>query len=93
MAPTTLSAVIGRLERKGHVERASNPGDRRSYLLELTDLGIEAWRANGRLLLQLIGDIDGRLERAPDDVRAALADLDRALRRVAADRAGAPGSA
>src|SRR4051794_17594704 len=36
MAPTTLSAVIDRLARKGHVRRRPNPDDGRSYLLELT---------------------------------------------------------
>jgi DNA-binding MarR family transcriptional regulator len=37
-----LSTVLfraGKLERRGHAERAPNPDDRRSYLLRLTDDG------------------------------------------------------
>jgi DNA-binding MarR family transcriptional regulator len=37
-----LSTVLfrsGKLERRGHVERAPNPDDRRSYLLRLSDEG------------------------------------------------------
>jgi DNA-binding MarR family transcriptional regulator len=39
LAPTTLSAVIDRLERGGLVNRAVNPADRRSTLVVPTALG------------------------------------------------------
>ena len=37
--PTTLTSVLDRLERRGHLTRGVNPGDRRSVLVELTDSG------------------------------------------------------
>ena len=39
LPPTTLTAVIDRLERRGLVKRASNPSDRRSTLVVPTALG------------------------------------------------------
>ena len=36
---TTVSSYVKRLEPRGHVERAPNPDDGRSYLLHLTDAG------------------------------------------------------
>jgi DNA-binding MarR family transcriptional regulator len=40
--PTTLTSVLDRLERRGHVTRGTRAGDRRSVLIELTDSGREA---------------------------------------------------
>jgi DNA-binding MarR family transcriptional regulator len=37
--PTTLTSVLDRLERRGHITRATSAGDRRSVLIELTDSG------------------------------------------------------
>lgn len=37
--PTTLTSVLDRLERRGHVTRGTLAGDRRSVLVELTDSG------------------------------------------------------
>ena len=34
--PTTLTSVLDRLERRGHITRGSRPGDRRAVLVELT---------------------------------------------------------
>ena len=39
MPLTTVLFRVGRLEKRGHVERIPNPDDRRSYLLELTHRG------------------------------------------------------
>ena len=39
LPPTTLTAVIDRLERKGLIKRAVNPADRRSMLVVPTALG------------------------------------------------------
>ena len=38
-----LSGVIGRLERAGHVESGSDPLDRRSRLIRMTDGGRDVW--------------------------------------------------
>src|SRR5262245_53200973 len=40
MAPTTMSSVLGRLERRGLVERLRDPNDGRRYVLRLTDEGM-----------------------------------------------------
>ena len=37
--PTTLTRVLNRLERRGHISRGSRPGDRRVVLIELTASG------------------------------------------------------
>ena len=37
--PTTLTSVLDRLERRGHITRGSRPGDRRAVLIELTSSG------------------------------------------------------
>ncbi|MFD7561505.1 MarR family winged helix-turn-helix transcriptional regulator [Streptomyces sp. NPDC059835] len=34
--PTTLTSVLDRLERRGHITRGARPGDRRAVLVELT---------------------------------------------------------
>ena len=40
--PTTLTSVLDRLERRGHVVRGNRPGDRRSVLVSLTEPGRQA---------------------------------------------------
>ncbi|MEK2491709.1 MarR family transcriptional regulator [Kitasatospora purpeofusca] len=37
--PTTLTSVLDRLERRGHITRGTRPGDRRAVLIELTTSG------------------------------------------------------
>ncbi|SEG91666.1 DNA-binding transcriptional regulator, MarR family [Actinacidiphila yanglinensis] len=37
--PTTLTSVLDRLERRGHITRGTRAGDRRSVLVELTPAG------------------------------------------------------
>lgn len=37
--PTTLTSVLDRLERGGHITRGTRPGDRRAVLIELTPSG------------------------------------------------------
>jgi MarR family transcriptional regulator, organic hydroperoxide resistance regulator len=37
--PTTLTSVLDRLERRGHITRGTRAGDRRSVLVELTSSG------------------------------------------------------
>ena len=39
MPLSTVLFRVGRLEKRGHVERDPNPDDRRSYLVQLTDAG------------------------------------------------------
>lgn len=49
---TTMVKLIDRLEAAGQVARTRNPGDRRSYLLTLTDEGQDALRAMGPALAE-----------------------------------------
>ena len=40
--PTTLTSVLDRLERRGHITRSPRLGDRRGVLIELTSSGRQA---------------------------------------------------
>jgi len=40
--PTTLTSVLDRLERRGHITRGGRPGDRRAVLVQLTSSGRQA---------------------------------------------------
>jgi MarR family transcriptional regulator, organic hydroperoxide resistance regulator len=40
--PTTMTSVLDRLERRGHISRGSLPGNRRAVLVELTPSGRRA---------------------------------------------------
>ena len=51
--PTTLTSVLDRLERRGHITRGTRAGDRRSVLIELTDSGREAAAVITRTLTDL----------------------------------------
>lgn len=44
-SPSTITGVVDTLEKKGLVRRVSNPQDRRSLLVRLTDRGREMQRA------------------------------------------------
>ena len=52
--PTTLTSVLDRLERRGHVTRGTLAGDRRSVLIELTDSG----RSAAGVIIQTLTDIE-----------------------------------
>jgi DNA-binding MarR family transcriptional regulator len=51
--PTTLTSVLDRLERRGHITRGPLAGDRRSVLIELTDSGRTAAAVIGQTLAGL----------------------------------------
>jgi MarR family transcriptional regulator, organic hydroperoxide resistance regulator len=54
--PTTLTSVLDRLERRGHITRGTLAGDRRSVLIELTDSG----RAAAAVIRQTLADVEDR---------------------------------
>ena len=54
--PTTLTSVLDRLERRGHVTRTARAGDRRSVLIELTGSGHEA----AAVITRTLADIEHR---------------------------------
>jgi DNA-binding MarR family transcriptional regulator len=82
MAPTTLSAVIDRLLRKGQVRKRPNPDDGRSYLLELTAKGRATNARNGARFNAVIGRVRAELEAAEEDVLETMRVLEAALRRA-----------
>jgi DNA-binding MarR family transcriptional regulator len=54
--PTTLTSVLDRLERRGHISRGSLPGDRRAVLIELTPSG----RVTAATIRQAVTDLERR---------------------------------
>ena len=53
---TTLTGVLDRLEKRGHITRGARPGDRRAVLIELTDSG----RAAAATIRQTFADVERR---------------------------------
>ena len=54
--PTTLTSVLDRLERRGHITRGTRAGDRRSVLIELTPSG----RLAADTIRQTLTDLERR---------------------------------
>ena len=67
--PTTLTSVLDRLERRGHITRGTRPGDRRAVLIELTSSG----RLAAATIRQAIAGLEHRaLGGLPEDAIACL---------------------
>ncbi|MFG1924617.1 MarR family winged helix-turn-helix transcriptional regulator [Cryptosporangium sp. NPDC048952] len=67
--PTTLTSVLDRLERRGHITRGVRPGDRRVVLIELTASG----RATAAVVADAIRSLEQRtLGRLPAESLAGL---------------------
>ena len=58
---STFTSLLDRLERDGLVRRESNPADRRSFLIHITERGGELTARLNRLLERLEADIRARL--------------------------------
>jgi DNA-binding MarR family transcriptional regulator len=82
MSPTTLSAMIERLVRKGQVRRVRHPEDGRSYRLEPTARGKATNARNSDRLLVRLQSLRANLEGDPDDILDALGRLEDALRKT-----------
>jgi DNA-binding MarR family transcriptional regulator len=54
--PTTLTSVLDRLERRGHIERGPRPGDRRVVVITLTPAGEET----AATIRAAIGELEAR---------------------------------
>jgi DNA-binding MarR family transcriptional regulator len=80
LSPTTLSAMIERLVRKGEVERLRHPADGRSYVLEPTAQGKATQAAIGIRFRKAIGEVRGHLGEDADGVLVALRQFEAALR-------------
>ena len=82
MAPTTLSAMIDRLVKKGQVRRVRNPDDGRSYVLELTAKGKATNSRNVARFAEAIATLRSNLEMEEEAVLEALRALERAIRKT-----------
>jgi DNA-binding MarR family transcriptional regulator len=78
----TLTAHIERLTAAGHIDRRPNPNDGRSYLLDLTVLGAQTMKTNGRALLAAQQALELHLPAGSRELTAMLGHL-----RVAAEAA------
>jgi MarR family transcriptional repressor of emrRAB len=79
--PTTLTSVLDRLERRGHLTRGTRPGDRRVVVIELTASGRLAAGTIRQVLAELEGQALGGL---PPESIAGFRTVLRALAEVPA---------
>jgi DNA-binding MarR family transcriptional regulator len=82
LAATTLSAMIERLVRKGHLRRVRHPEDGRSYLLALTAKGRAANARAGRRMRELEAELGAQLGRDEEEILEAMRALESAMRRA-----------
>jgi DNA-binding MarR family transcriptional regulator len=79
---TSVSSYVKRFESRGHVERETNPDDRRSYRLRLTDDGLEAHRLAAECFRPVLADVEEAVGRSLEAVTRALTSVSRALHEV-----------
>lgn len=78
VAPASISGIVSRLGDKGLVERAANPGDRRSFLVELTKPGGQLLqRGRGERTALLAARLRNLSSAERDTLAAAVALLER----------------
>jgi DNA-binding MarR family transcriptional regulator len=80
LAPTTVSAMVDRLVRKGQVKKVRNPDDGRSYLLEPTAKGRATHARCGARFVEVIAQVRDTLEGDEEEILAAMRTLEAALR-------------
>lgn len=85
LVPSRLVVLVDELESAGLIERRRDPGDRRHYLLHLTDAGVERVREIGAVAME-----HGAELLAPLSARER-ADLTRLLTGLATHHGLAPG--
>lgn len=85
---STASRVVDALERKGYVERAPHPADRRALLLTPTPSGREL---HARIQRDLLEEEEALLAGFAPEVRRSMIQLLRQLARAAASRVDAGG--
>jgi DNA-binding MarR family transcriptional regulator len=76
---STLTSVLDRLERRGHINRGASPGDRRAVLITLTSSG----QLTATTIRQAIAGLERRaLDGLPTEAIAGLRDALQALTEV-----------
>ncbi|MFF0474766.1 MarR family winged helix-turn-helix transcriptional regulator [Streptomyces sp. NPDC004284] len=79
--PTTLTSVLDRLERRGHITRGTRPGDRRVVVVELSESG----RLTADTIRRTLADVETRaLDGLPAEAVAGFHTVLRALAEVSA---------
>jgi DNA-binding MarR family transcriptional regulator len=76
--PTTISRYVAGFVERGLVERAPNPADRRSYLLEVTEEGRGVVRKIAPRFRRIVDELRERLD--VDAIDARLVEFERAAR-------------
>lgn len=74
---TTVSSYVKRFEARGHVQRAENPADGRSYLVQLTAEGRQAHIAAGVLFAPGLAEVNDELGDDLDETRHHIRQLHR----------------
>lgn len=74
---TTVSSYVKRFEARGHVRRAPNPTDGRSYRLQLTTKGRRVHLAAGKLFAPVLDEVNREGGVGLDDARHLFHDLHR----------------
>lgn len=82
---TTVSSYVKRFARRGHVERVQNPGDRRSYVVRLTDEGRAVHQAAGLRFLPVLDEVTARLGLRTAETHDRLRELHDVLTGVGGD--------
>jgi DNA-binding MarR family transcriptional regulator len=69
LSSASVTALVDRLERAGHVHRVRDPADRRRVVLEMSE---SAMAAGGQFFGGLQGDLVAAMEGYPDDELTAV---------------------
>lgn len=64
LSTSATSSMLDRLERAGHITRRQHPHDRRSVVVEITELALQT---GGRIFGQLGGATEGLMNRYSDE--------------------------
>jgi DNA-binding MarR family transcriptional regulator len=80
MPLTTLSTLVRRCEARGELTRVTNPSDRRSSHLALSEHGMKIYQECVPPLLDALAQLSAKLSTSENTVRMALQDVDAALR-------------
>lgn len=84
---STFTSLLDRLEKAGLIRREMNPGDRRSFLIHITDAGRELAERLNALLETFEGEIRERLsDRDLEGFRAVMAAVEEVTRVRLRDR-------
>ncbi len=92
LAPTTVSSIVRRLERRGRVRRAPNPNDARSYRVELTRSGRDAHAKAGQLFLPVLAQVEANLGVPAAEVEKVLRLVEAAVRAATTAETSGQGS-